>query len=191
MVLSCRRHKDVMRGPHTDGINKMLSHTMQAPRSLPCLAPGLAGPGSLAAPGYDGRLRDADWRPSQGGGHPVGAPILYRWRIPAGVSVAGMVFLPLDGNPRHGVLGLFPAGRPDFLDAVEILERQGRWLVMPDPRRARQLGNQLLARPGAAPAPRASTAATPDRRYVFFNALREGGTCAVVERRKDGGAVLT
>lgn len=165
---------------------------MQALPSLPSLAPGLAGPGWHAGQGYDGRLRDADWLPSQGGGdQPVSAQILYRWRIPAGVAVAGLVFLPLDGNPRHGVLGLLPAGRSDFLDAVEILERQGRWLVMPDPTRARLLGNQLLARPSAALPPRPSTAATPDRRYVFFNALREGGTCAVVERRKDGGTVLT
>lgn len=165
---------------------------MQALPSLPSLTPGLPGPGLHAGQAYDGRLRDAGWLPSQGGGdQPVSAQILYRWRIPAGVSVAGLVFLPLDGNPRHGVLGLLHAGRPDFLDAVEILERQGRWLVMPDRSRARLLGNQLLARPGAALPLRPSAAATPDRRYVFFNALREGGTCAVVERRKDGGAVLT
>lgn len=180
-----------MRGPHTDGIEK-LSHTMQAPRSLPGLVPGFAGPGPHAGLGYDGRLRDADWQPSQGGGdRPVGAQILHRWRIAAGACVAGLVFVPLDGNPRHGLLGLLLAGRTDFVDAIEVLERQGHWLVMPDAARARMLGNQALARPGAVLTPRCGVAGTPDRRYVFFNTLREGGTCAVVERRKDGGTVLT
>jgi len=57
--------------------------------------------------------------------------------------------------------------------------------------RARLLANNALARPGVALAPPSGFASTPDRRYVFFNALRDGGTCALVERRKDGGTVLT
>lgn len=169
-----------------------MPYTMPTLRSPQSLVPGFAGPGPYAGLGYGGRLRDADWLPAQGGGdQPASTQILYRWNLPLGVSAAGLAFLPLDGNPRHGVLGLFVAGRADFLDAIETLERQGRWLVMPDSTRARMLGRSALAQPAASRTPRASMAATPDRRYVFFNALREGGTCTVVERRKDGGTVLT
>lgn len=163
---------------------------MQAPRIPEHFAPGAVGPGS-----YAGGLRDADWlqglQPPGAGDPPAGTPVLHRWSVPAGDAAAGLLFLPLDGNPRHGVLGLLRAGRAELLDAIEILERQGRWLVMPGRARARLLASQLLARRGEASASRSSITGTPDRRYVFFNTLRDGGLVTLVERRKDGGVVLT
>lgn len=168
----------------------MQHYIMQAPRTPQHIAPGTVGPGPYA----DG-LRDADWLqgplPPGAGDPPAGTPVLYRWSVPAGESAAGLLFLPLDGNPRHGVLGLLRAGRVELLDAIEILERQGCWLVMPERARARLLASQLLARRGETGATRSSITGTPDRRFVFFNTLRDGSVVTLVERRKDGGVVLT
>lgn len=158
-------------------------------------APGNAGSGALSGLGYLGRLRDADWLhalpPLGGGDQPGRTQVLHRWNIPAGESAAGLAFLPLDGNPRHGVLALFVASRSELHDAIEILERQGRWLVMPDGARARMLATSFPDRRRAVLTPRANVAGTPDRRFVFFNDQRGGGTVTLVERRQDGGVVPT
>lgn len=173
----------------------MQPYTMQALPLRRDLDPGNAGSGSLTGLGYVGRLRDADWLhelpPLGGGDQPGRTQVLHRWNIPAGASAAGLAFLPLDGNPRHGVLSLFLAGRSELHDAIEILERQGCWLVMPDSARARTLATSFPDRRRAVLMPRSSIAGTPDRRFVFFNALLEGGTVTLVGRRPDGGVAVT
>jgi len=116
---------------------------------------------------------------------------LYRWTLSVGESAGGLVFEPLDGNPRHGVLALYLASRFELHGAIEILERQGRWLVMPDRARARMLAVNVPARRGAVLTPRSRMAGTPDRRFVFFNALLDGGTVTLVERRPEGGIAVT
>lgn len=40
----------------------------------------------------------------------------------------GMRFLPIDNNPRHGLLTLGPSG------AIEVIHRVGQWWVMPQRR---------------------------------------------------------
>jgi len=112
--------------------------------------PGEAWPGP--AMGREvGRLRDAGWWPVFQGDE--GLPqtgrtqVLYRWALSSGQRAAGLLFQPLDGNPRHGVLSLF-ADPGELHGAIEILERQGRWLVMPDSLRARTLAVAALARSG-------------------------------------------
>lgn len=139
-----------------------------------------------------GRLRDADSLPQPDAqAPPDGAPVLNRWNVPAGESASGLLFLSIDGNPRHGVLGLLRVGRAELLDAIEIFERQGFWLVMPDRARARLLASQLLVRSGAVDGPRSSITCTPDRRSVFFNTRRGGAVVTLVEQRKDGDAAPT
>lgn len=173
----------------------MQPSTMQALPLRRDLETGKAGPGPLAGLEYAGRLRDADWRqdlpPLGGGDRPGRTQVLHRWSLPAGAAAAGLAFLPLDGNPRHGVLALFLAQGSALHDAIEILERQGRWLVMPDSARARMLATSFPDRRSAVRMPRSGIAGTPDRRYAFFNTLRDGGTVTLVERRQGGGAALT
>lgn len=173
----------------------MQPYTMQALPLRRDVEPGKAGAGSLTGLGYVSRLRDADWRhelpPLDGSDQPGRTQVLYRWSIPAGASATGLAFLPLDGNPRHGVLALFLAKGSELHDAIEILERQGRWLVMPDSARARMLATSFPDRRSAVLAPRSGIAGTPDRRFAFFNTLLEGATVTLVERRQGGGAPLT
>ena len=98
------------------------------------------------------------------------------------------MFQPLDGNPRHGVLALF-VDEGELHGAIEIVERQGRWLVMPDSLRARTLAVAAMVQNG--PRLRSSIAGTPDRRFIFFNSAAEGGASTLVERRRDGGVPVT
>ncbi|MEK9804336.1 MAG: hypothetical protein VW475_13120, partial [Curvibacter sp.] len=64
-------------------------------------------------------------------------------------------------------------------------------LVMPDSLRARSLAVAAMAQPGSRTQLRSSIAGTPDRRFIFFNSVREGGTTTLVERRRDGGIAVT
>lgn len=158
--------------------------------SRPPKVPGGAGPASLSGAGYASRLRDADWASQirlRGAGEQADrTEVLYRWRIPSGESAGALMFQSLDGNPRHGVLALYLSGRLAHHEAIEILERQGRWLVMPNRARASMLAASALDPRRAAQAPSSRIAGTPDRRFVFFNASLDGGTVALVERRRDG-----
>jgi len=153
--------------------------------------PGEAWPGP--AMGREaGRLRDAGWGPVFQGDERLPQPgrtqVLHQWALSPGQRAAGLLFQPLDGNPRHGVLALFVAPG-ELHGAIEILERQGCWLVMPDALRARTLAAAALARSGGRIALRSGIAGTPDRRFIFFNTLHDGETATLVERRRDGGAV--
>lgn len=155
--------------------------------------PGDAWPGP--AMGREaGRLRDAGWWPvfqgDQGLPQTGRTQVLHRWALSPGQRAAGLLFQPLDGNPRHGVLALF-VDQGELHGAIEILERQGCWLVMPDSLRARTLAVAALARAGGRTALRSSIVGTPDRRFIFFNTLHDGETATLVERRRDGGAVAT
>lgn len=154
---------------------------------------GDAGASPLVGLG-SGRLRDAGWAPlfqsDRGLRSPGRTQVLHRWALATEQSAAGLVFQALDGNPRHGVLALF-VEQGELHGAIEILERQGRWLVMPDGLRARTLAVGALARSGGRMTPRSSIAGTPDRRFIFFNARLEGGTTTLVERRPDEGLVVT
>jgi hypothetical protein len=162
---------------------------MQARSTPEQLEFGPAGAGPL------GGSRDADWMQGAPGLaaplSPAGLQLLHRWHLPVGESASGLVFWPLDGNPRHGVLGLLRSARPELADAIEILERQGRWLVMPDSRRACGYAQEALTARGPGTPPRSNITGTPDRRFVFFNALREGGTVVLVERRRGDVSVLS
>ena len=166
----------------------MQEHSTHPPRE-----PGEAGPGLVMglAPG---RLRDAGWMPAFPPVHEsadaIRTQVLHDWALGAEQRAAGLMFQALDGNPRHGVLALF-VDQGELHGAIEILERQGRWLVMPDSLRARTLAVAAMARPGAQAVLRSSIAGTPDRRFIFFNTLSEGGLATLVERRRDGGAVPT
>lgn len=192
MELSCGCHEDVIWEPHTACIQEMQPHTMQTPAIRRDPLSGSASPCRADGAGYTSRLRDADWRvevePAGGGDRPARTQVLYRWGIPAGESAAGLMFMPLDGNPRNGVLGLFLTGKSEAHDAIEIVERQGFWMVMPDRTRARLLASSVPEGSHAGIVHRSSIAGTPDRRFVFFNTMRDGGTVALVERRQDGGA---
>lgn len=137
------------------------------------------------------RLRDADWQeaplpapeaPTQGA-----ARLLHRWSQPAVAPVPGLQFVPHDGNPRHGVLMLLELASGELLDAIEILERQGQWVSMPQPARARLLAARALQQAGGSGLLRSRIAGTPDRRYVFFNTVCEQALLTWVERRRDGG----
>ncbi len=141
-----------------------------------------------------GRLRDAGWGPafqgSEGLTQPGRTQVLHHWALSPGQRAAGLLFQPLDGNPRHGVLALF-VDQGELHGAIEVLERQGCWLVMPDGLRARTLAVAALARAGGRTALRSGIVGTPDRRFIFFNTLHDGETATLVERRRDGGAVAT
>lgn len=155
--------------------------------------PGEAWPGP--AMGREvGRLRDAGWGPAFQGNEGLPQPgrtqVLHHWALSPGQRAAGLLFQPLDGNPRHGVLALF-VDQGELHDAIEILERQGRWLVMPDSLRARTLAVAAVARAGGRTALRSGIVGTPDRRFIFFNTLHDGETATLVERRRDGGAAAT
>lgn len=160
---------------------------MSTPQNPPVLVP------RTAAGGHVPRLRDADWLPAPAVGvaPPAGAQLLHRWRGAAGAGLPVLAFLPLDGNPRHGVLGLFPAGGAPGLDAIEILERQGRWLVMPERARAQLLVRGLPVTGATVLARRSGRVSTPDHRFVFFNTVHEGDAITLVERRLEGGWPLT
>lgn len=155
--------------------------------------PGETRPG-LAMGRESGRLRDAGWGPGFPGGEallqPRGTQLLHPWALSPEQRATGLLFQPLDGNPRHGVLALF-VDQGELHGAIEILERQGRWLVVPDGLRARSLAVAAMARSGGLTALRSSIVGTPDRRFIFFNSLRDGGVATLVERRRDGAAVIT
>ena len=82
--------------------------------------------------------------------------------LQGGMHHDGMSFFPMDGNPRHGLLAINHEYTDDGLlhadgmanwsiskvrksqaahgvSVVEIIERQGRWYVMPDSRYARRI----------------------------------------------------
>lgn len=145
--------------------------------------------------GLGAGLRDADWaaqfRRRGAGGLPARPQVLYRWNLVAGASTAGLWFQPLDGNPRHGVLALYLTDRRELYGAIEILERQGRWWVMPDRTLARALAIDAPAWRGAALLARPGLAVTPDRRFAFFNARLDGATVTSVARCEDGGIAVT
>jgi hypothetical protein len=88
------------------------------------------------------------------------------------------------------VLALF-VDEGELYGAIEIVERQGRWLVMPDDLRARSLAVAAMAQAGPRGFLRSSIAGTLDRRFIFFNTLRDGATATMVERRRDGGIAVT
>ena len=153
--------------------------------------PGDAGVGPLASLG-SGRLRDSGWMPAfpvvEGPSNTERTQLLHDWALSPEQRASGLLFQALDGNPRHGVLALF-VDEGELHGAIEILERQGRWVVMPDSLRARTLAVAAMARADSQAALRSSIAGTPDRRFIFFNTRREGGgTATLVERRRDGGA---
>lgn len=145
-----------------------------------------ADAGDLCAPvPVTGRLRDVDWISAVEGPHAAQrTQPLHRWALAAEQRATGLVFQPLDGNPRHGVLALF-VDDGELHGAIEIVERQGRWLVMPDSLRARTLAVAAMARNGVRL--RSSIAGTPDRRFIFFNSAHDGETTTLVERRPDAG----
>lgn len=151
--------------------------------------------GSGLAMGMEvGRLRDAGWMPAVRGNEGLSQPkrtqTLHQWVLNPEQRAAGLLFQPLDGNPRHGVLALF-LDQGELHGAIEILERQGRWLVMPDGLRARTLAVAALVRSGGRMTPRSSIVGTPDRRFIFFNTRFEGCTTTLVERRLDEGLAVT
>lgn len=153
-------------------------------------------PGDVGGGPYTGlevrRLRDADWLDSFPA-LPVSqerTQVLYHWTLGPDQNASGLLYQPLDGNPRHGVLSLF-VDQGELHGAIEIVERQGRWLVMPDDLRARTLAVAALARREGRPLLRSSIVGTPDRRFIFFNTLRDGGTATLVERRSAGGATVS
>ena len=169
-------------------LEAMQEQGIQPPRET-----GEARPGPLMGL-VPGRMRDAGWMPAfQGSDGRAGAArpqLLHDWALGAEQRAAGLMFQALDGNPRHGVLALF-VDEGELHGAIEILERQGRWLVMPDSLRARTLAVAAMARPGVQAALRSSIAGTPDRRFIFFNSQREGGMVTLVERRRDGAPAPT
>lgn len=163
-------------------------------RSLPSpREPGETGILSLAGLA-SGRLRDSGWAPvfpdAASPAEPARTQVLHRWALAPEQCAAGLLFQPLDGNPRHGVLAFF-VDEGELHGAIEIVERQGRWLVMPDDLRARSLAVAAMAQPGARGFLRSRIAGTPDRRFIFFNTLREGAMATLVERRRDGGVAVT
>jgi hypothetical protein len=163
-------------------------------RSLPSLyESGDAGAVPLAGLGT-GRQRDSGWMPVfPEGVSPMASTrtqLLHHWALAPEQRAAGLFFEPLDGNPRHGVLALF-VDEGELHGAIEIVERQGRWLVMPDDLRARTLAVAAIAQPGPRGFLRSSIAGTPDRRFIFFNTTRDGTTATLVERRRDGGVAVT
>jgi secreted PhoX family phosphatase len=126
--------------------------------------------------------------------------------LQAGVNRNGMAFLLVDGNPRHGLLasnheqshnGLpysdgvqtWSINRPDKSKAprsasvIEIVERMGKWCVLPRSRHAQHMTTSTLTgirRPVPGPAQRQTSANasacevtgfafTPDRRFLFVN----------------------
>lgn len=163
-------------------------------RSLP--SPCESGEaGAIALAGLaSGRLRDSGWMPAfpqvPSPAEPVRTQVLHPWRLAPEQRATGLLFQPLDGNPRHGVLALF-VDEGELHGAIEIVERQGRWLVMPDDLRARSLAVAAMAQAGPRGSLRSSIAGTPDRRFIFFNTLRDGATATLVERRRDGGVAVT
>ena len=166
---------------------------MQESRQPSSRESGDAGASSLAGLG-SGRLRDSGWMPAFQGPEVMPAvartQLLHPWALGAEQRAAGLLFQALDGNPRHGVLALF-VDEGELHGAIEILERQGRWVVMPDSLRARTLAVAAMASAGGQTALRSSIAGTPDRRFIFFNTRREGGTATLVERRRDDGITPT
>lgn len=161
---------------------------------LPAHGTGNTGPGARADVGEGGRLRDADWARAWGAGiaqeGQAATQLLHRWSVAEGASAAGLSFHPLDGNPRHGVLVLHGVSDQGPCSAIEILERQGRWLIMPDRARANQVLRLLAQEPGAHTT-RSAIAGTPDRRFVFFNSLQEGRLVTRIERRRDEGLTFS
>jgi hypothetical protein len=159
---------------------------MQESKALSFREPGDAA--NVALPALaSGRLRDADWLPAEAAEDTTAAQrtqLLHRWGLASEQHATGLMFQPLDGNPRHGVLALF-VDEGELHGAIEIVERQGRWVVMPDSVRARTLAVAAMVQNGSRM--RSSIAGTPDRRFIFFNSAREGGTSTLVERRRDGG----
>ncbi len=154
---------------------------------------GEAGAVSLAGLG-SGRLRDSGWMPAFPDAGSLAGPartqVLHRWALAPEQRAAGLLFQPLDGNPRHGVLAFF-VDEGELHGAIEIVERQGRWLVMPEDLRARTLAVAAMAQAGPRGFLRSSIAGTPDRRFIFFNTLRDGAAATLVERRRDGGVAVT
>ncbi len=155
---------------------------------------GVAGLGPLADLGAS-RWRDADWLPAGPAarglpGSPQRTQVLHQWALAPDQRAAGLMFQPLDGNPRHGVLALF-VDRGELHGAIEIVERQGRWLVMPDDLRARTLAVAAMAHAGGLSGLGSSLVGTPDRRFIFFNTQGEGGTATLVERRRDAATAIT
>jgi hypothetical protein len=163
-------------------------------RSLPSFRESSdAGASPLAGLGT-GRLRDSGWAPVFPEGanpaEPARTQVLHHWVLAPEQRAAGLLFQPLDGNPRHGVLALF-VDEGELHGAIEIVERQGRWLVMPDDLRARSLAVAAMAQADPRGFLRSSIAGTPDRRFIFFNTLRDGATATLVERRREGGVAVT
>lgn len=148
-------------------------------------------------PDSDAWTRDSDWMAwksrqlQRDAWSAARTEMVYRWRIPVGETAGALVFRPLDGNPRHGLLALYLTRGTGFHGAVEILERQGRWMVMPDTPRMVMVATMGADRDAAAYTPRSSITGTPDRRYVFFNTLLDGCTVTLVERRPDDSNALT
>ncbi len=161
-----------------------LSTTQSAAQARPGLALGRER----------GGLRDACWMPAgpdaETGPQPGRTQRLHHWALSPGQRVAGLLFQPLDGNPRHGVLSLF-VDQGEWYGAIEIVERQARWLVMPEDLRARTLAVAALARAGGQRLPHFGIAATPDRRFIFFNSPNAEGTTTWVERHRELGTFIS
>lgn len=137
------------------------------------------------------RLPDAGWLPGAEEGEAARrTQVLHAWPLAPEQRACGLLFQPLDSNPRHGVLALF-VDQGELYGAIEIVERQGSWHVMPDDLRARSLAVAAMAQTGPRTPLRSSIAGTPDRRFIFFNSVREGGTATLVERRREGGIAAT
>lgn len=152
--------------------------------------PARHGLGVYPSPGRAARLPDTDWlaTPRRNSAIACETHVLHRWNTAADAGWTQLAFVPLDGNPRHGLLMLQQSGQADVGGSLEIIERQGRWLAMPG-----TVHPQAHAAKAAAarqwPTPWSSVAFTPDRRFMFFNLLGDQEATTFVMRRKDGGLV--
>jgi secreted PhoX family phosphatase len=92
--------------------------------------------------------------------------------LQSGTHHDGMTFLPIDGNPRHGLLVIHHEGADDGglhgdgmrdppslgVSVIEIFQRLGQWRVMPRSRYARRIDVQPA---GDASRERSPTARVP------------------------------
>jgi uncharacterized protein len=147
--------------------------------------------------------------------------------LQAGMHMEGMAFFPIDGNLRHGLLSInqkYTDEEPLYLTdvqslsadqvyeprashgvrVIEIIERLGRWHVLPRLRSARLSKSSTLIDFGGVTSAHASlqsvddfegcvvtcSAFTPDRRFVFINVRQpeqRAGECSNLARAPIAG----
>ena len=114
------------------------------------------------------------------------AQTLQRWSVigsPAALASAGLLFEPIDGNPRHGILALVVDGALHSAGILEVFERQGLWMAIPGAPWALAKAQHAFQVLGAMRVPRSRIAGTPDQRFIFFNTWLHGVLVTQVERR--------